>query len=225
MSPMLSRIVQLLGLVALQAALLFVSAGTPRWAAGWLYIGLYVFMLLVASFFILPNRREVVEERSRGTGGGQAWDKLITRLMAVPALGLLLVAGLDERWGWTPPLPAWLRVLGALAFAAGYALVVWAMYSNKYFSQIVRIQTERGHEAVAEGPYGIIRHPGYLGMTASMLGSVFLLDSIWGMTCFAAYLAIIIVRTALEDSYLRAELPGYEEYSRRTRFRLLPGIW
>jgi protein-S-isoprenylcysteine O-methyltransferase Ste14 len=112
-----------------------------------------------------------------------------------------------------------------LLFIAGYALVLWAMYTNKFFSQIVRIQTERGHSAVMDGPYRFIRHPGYLGMTLSLLGAVLILDSLWGLVCFGLYLALIFTRTSLEDRTLQAELPGYKEYAARTRYRLLPGIW
>ena len=225
MSPILKRIFQLLVLVILQAVILFVSAGSLRWSAGWWYIGLYLAMLFIASIIILPNRAEVVAERSKGVSGGKSWDLRITRLMAFPTLGLLALAGLDERWNLTPPLPLWVRLFGVLAFMIGYAIVLWAMYSNPYFSQVVRIQSERGHVAMTGGPYHIVRHPGYLGMTVSLLGSVFLLDSLWGLVCFAFYLALIITRTALEDRTLRAELPGYSEYAAQSKYRIIPGIW
>jgi protein-S-isoprenylcysteine O-methyltransferase Ste14 len=225
MSPILKRIFQLLMLVILQAAILFVSAGSLRWSAGWWYIGLYFAMLLLASIVMLPNRTEVVAERSKGTTGGKSWDLRITRLMPFPTLGLLALAGLDERWGLTPPLPLWLRLSGVLAFGSGYAIVVWAMYSNPYFSQVVRIQSERGHSTVTQGPYHFVRHPGYLGMTISLLRAVFLLDSLWCLTCFALYLILVVARTILEDRTLRAELPGYSEYVSHTKYRLIPGIW
>jgi protein-S-isoprenylcysteine O-methyltransferase Ste14 len=225
MSPILKRIFQLLVLVILQAVVLFVSAGSLRWSAGWWYLGLYLAMLLVASLIILPKRAEVVAERSRGVSGGKGWDLWITRLMAFPTVGLLVLAGLDERWNLTPSLFLWLRLFGGLAFMIGYAIVLWAMYSNPYFSQVVRIQSERGHVAMTGGPYRIVRHPGYLGMSLSMLGAVFLLDSLWGLICFAFYLALIVTRTALEDRTLRAELPGYADYGSHTKYRLIPGVW
>jgi protein-S-isoprenylcysteine O-methyltransferase Ste14 len=209
----------------MQAGLLFVSAGSWGWSAGRWYIGLYVIMLVLASFVMIPRRSDVIEERSKGTKGGKTWDLRITRLMSIPALGLLILSGLDARWGWTPPLSPALRLFGVIAFCAGYALVLWAMYANKYFSQVVRIQAERGHVAVTDGPYRIVRHPGYLGISTSMLGAVFLLDSLWGLVCFAIYMALVVTRTALEDRTLRAELPGYAEYATRTRFRLIPGVW
>jgi protein-S-isoprenylcysteine O-methyltransferase Ste14 len=209
----------------LQAALLFISAGSVRWLAGWWYIGLYILMLAGASFVMLPTRREVVEERSKGTKGGKAWDLYLTRLMIIPSFGLLIVSGLDERWGWTPPLQTWIRLLGVSFFLLGFMLVLWAMYTNKYFSQTVRIQTERGHTAVTSGPYRLVRHPGYLGMIISLLGAVFILDSLWGITCFAFYLAVIITRTAFEDRTLQAELPGYREFTQKTKYRIIPGVW
>jgi protein-S-isoprenylcysteine O-methyltransferase Ste14 len=225
MSPIPKRIIQLLMLVLLQAVVLFVSAGSLRWAAGWWYIGLYLVMLLAASSFMLPNRADVVAERSKGTRGGKRWDLILTRLMILPTLGLLVLAGIDQRLNLTPPLPLWARLLGAFAFAAGYAIVVWAMVSNRFFSQVVRIQTERGHIAVTDGPYRFVRHPGYLGMTISLLGTVFLLDSLWCLLCFALYLVLIVTRTALEDRTLYAELPGYPGYVTHTKYRLLPGVW
>ena len=225
MSPIILRILQLLVLVLLQAILLFASAGDLSWSAGWWYIGLYVLMLAAASFVMIPHRREVIEERSKGAKGGKRWDTWLTQLMILPSLGLLVLAGLDQRWSWTAPLPVWVRLTGGLIFLLGYALVLWAMYANKFFSQVVRIQAERGHVAVTAGPYRIVRHPGYLGMTTSMLGAVFLLDSLYGLVCFIVYVILIIIRTRREDQTLRAELPGYPEYAARTRFRLIPGLW
>jgi protein-S-isoprenylcysteine O-methyltransferase Ste14 len=225
MSPIIKRIFQLLVLFILQAAILFFSAGSLVWSAGWQYLGLYFSMLLFASIIILPKHAEVVAERSKGTTGGKSWDLRITRLMAFPTLGLLLLAGLDQRWNLSPPLHLWVRLFSALAFMAGYAIVLWAMFSNPFFSRVVRIQSERGHVAMTGGPYRFVRHPGYLGMTLSMLGSVFVLDSFWGLVCFAFYLALIITRTALEDRTLQAELPGYSEYATHTKYRIIPGLW
>lgn len=174
---------------------------------------------------MIPRRRDVIEERSKGSTGGRPWDLWITRLMMIPSLGLLVVAGFDQRLDWTPPLPLWLRVLGGFLFVGGYALVLWAMYTNKYFSQVVRIQKERGHQAVTGGPYRLVRHPGYLGMIVSFLGAVFLLDTLYGLVCFIVYLILIILRTRLEDRTLLGELPGYPDYVAQTRFRLVPGLW
>ena len=225
MTPILRRILQLLVLVAVQAILLFVSAGTWHWPTTWWYLGLYLGMLAAAAVIMIPRRPEVIAERGKGTQGGKTWDLWITRLMSIPSLGLLILAGLDQRWNWTPPLPLWVFSLGVIAFVIGYGIVLWAMYTNQYFSQVVRIQTERGHVAVTEGPYRIVRHPGYCGMLTSFLGAVLLLDSIYGLACFALYLILVVTRTAFEDRTLQAELPGYAGYAQHTKYRLLPGVW
>jgi len=225
MTPILRRILQLLVLVAVQAILLFVSAGTLRWPAAWWYLGLYVGMLVAASFIMIPRRPEVIAERSRGAQDAKPWDLWITRFLSIPSLGLLIISGLDQRWNWTPPLPLWVFALGVIAFVIGYGVVLWAMYTNQFFAQVVRIQTERGHVAVTDGPYRLIRHPGYFGMLTSFLGAVLLLDSIYGLVCFALYLFLVVTRTAFEDRTLQAELSGYADYTQRTKYRLIPGVW
>lgn len=225
MNPILRRIFQLLVMVLLQAALLFASAGSLRWLPAWWYLGLYVGMLAAASFVMIPHRSEVIAERGRGVQGAKPWDLWITRLIAIPALGLLLLSGLDFRFGWTGSLPPWVLVTGGLFFVLGYAIVLWAMYTNQFFSQVVRIQEERGHSAVTGGPYRFVRHPGYCGMFLAMIGSVLLLGSVYGWVCTLFYAVLVVIRTALEDRTLQAELPGYAEYARKVRYRLLPGVW
>ena len=143
-------------------------------------------MLLLGSVNMIPNRAEVVTACSKETMGGKSLDLKITRLMGIPTLGLLVLASLDQRWNMTPLLPLGIRLFGVLAFGFSYAMVLWAMYSNPFFSQVVRIQSERGHVAVTSGPYQFIRHPGYFGMTISLLGAVFLLEFTLGVHLFWA---------------------------------------
>jgi protein-S-isoprenylcysteine O-methyltransferase Ste14 len=219
------RMVQLFVLMLLQAAVLFVAAGTLAWPAGWLYLGLYAVLIAAAAVALLPGHTELVAERARGTEGAEPWDRVVTRLIAVVTVALLAVAGLDERWAWTAPLPLAVRALGAALLSGGYVLVLAAMRANPFFSQVVRIQTERGHRAVTAGPYRVVRHPGYLGMLASALGTVGVLDAPWSLVPWAGYTALVLTRTVLEDRTLRSRLPGYAEYATRTRWRLLPGLW
>ncbi len=225
MSPLMRRILQLLALVGVQGLCLLASAGTLAWPAAWWYLGLYVLLLMVGSVALVPHRREVIEERSRGSHGAKRWDLWITRLMGIPTLGLLIVAGLDRRWHWASALPAWAFLTGVVLFVAGYGLVLWAMYVNRFFSQVVRIQSERGQTTITTGPYRLVRHPGYLGMSTSMTGATLLLGSVYGFACLAVYLVLIVSRTRLEDRTLVEELPGYSAFAARTRFRLLPGVW
>jgi protein-S-isoprenylcysteine O-methyltransferase Ste14 len=225
MNPILKRIIQLLALTVLQAALLCLSAWSLAWLEGWLYVGIYLFLIAAASLVMLPRRAEVVVERSKGTHGGKPWDLFLTRLMAIPSLGMLVVAGLDHRFGWKPDAGFAAQVLGLVLFILGYILVLWAMYTNKFFSSVVRIQKERGHQTITNGPYHFVRHPGYVGMMASALGAVLLLNSAWALIAWGLYGIVVVIRTALEDKTLQVELEGYKEFASNTRFRLIPGIW
>jgi protein-S-isoprenylcysteine O-methyltransferase Ste14 len=107
----------------------------------------------------------------------------------------------------------------------GWALFMWAMGANAFFSEAVRIQEERGHTVVTDGPYRYVRHPGYVGAILALFATPLLLGSLWAL--IPAGLATIgyVVRTALEDKTLQEELDGYTEYAQQTRYRLLPGVW
>jgi protein-S-isoprenylcysteine O-methyltransferase Ste14 len=138
---------------------------------------------------------------------------------------LVIVAGLDHRFGWSPLFPTWLNILGIVLIAFGYAIAVWALAENRFFSGVVRIQTERGHVVCDSGPYRIVRHPGYAGNILPLPGIVLALSSAWTLIPVAVALIIAMIRTELEDRTLQEELPGYREYSQRVRYRLFPGIY
>jgi protein-S-isoprenylcysteine O-methyltransferase Ste14 len=116
-------------------------------------------------------------------------------------------------------------LIGLLLVALGYAIATWAMLSNRFFSGVVRVQTERGHEVVDSGPYRFVRHPGYAGSLLAGIGFPLALSSMWAWLPLLLVLVVTVVRTRLEDETLRQELPGYDAFSARTRFRLLPGVW
>jgi len=137
----------------------------------------------------------------------------------------VIVAGLDHRYGWSPAFPLWLIVLGFILISLGYAFAAWALAENRYFSGVVRIQTDRGHVVCDSGPYRIVRHPGYAGNILPLLGIVLALSSVWTLIPAAVALIIAMIRTALEDRTLQEELPGYRNYAQRVRYRLIPGIY
>jgi protein-S-isoprenylcysteine O-methyltransferase Ste14 len=138
---------------------------------------------------------------------------------------VLILAGLDRRHGWTTWISPALQVAGLIGCIVGQALVVWATASNAFFSQIVRIQTERGHTVCTRGPYAHVRHPGYTGTILASLTAPILLASGVALVLGVASAMLMLLRTALEDRTLQRELPGYVEYSQRVRHRILPGIW
>lgn len=216
------RFMQVIMQIVLFAVLLFVSAGGLLWPWAWIYLGIYV-AGVIANAFILP--KSVIEERGKSKENVKEWDKAITTLSIFPGLGLFVVAGLDYRFGWSTKVSIWIQLASLVLMILGYALFVWAMVSNPFFSTAVRIQFDRDHKTATGGPYQYVRHPGYLGFIASNLATALVLGSLWALIPGAITAGLLIVRTALEDSTLHKELDGYKEYAEKVKYRLIPGIW
>lgn len=225
MHPLIRRVVQLLGTLALQVVLLFGSAGTFDWPAGWAYVGLYLGLLVAGGLVLGAGHRDVIAERARGRADAVGWDRRLTRGLLVGWTAILVVAGLAVRFSWQPQLGVGLQVVGGVLLVVGYVPVLWSMRVNRFFSQAVRIQSDRGHVTITDGPYRYVRHPGYAGMLVAYVGTCLLLGSPWAAIPLAVTLALLVLRTGREDDLLARELPGYQAYRARTRFRLAPGIW
>jgi protein-S-isoprenylcysteine O-methyltransferase Ste14 len=209
-------------------ALLLVAAGDGTWLMGWTYVALYLGSAIGSRLVALKISPAMLSERARFTQveGVKTWDRLLVFLVAlVGPLATLVVAGLDHRFGWPPRLTTILQLTGLVLVAGGYLLAVWAMLVNEYFSAVVRIQKDRGHRVVTTGPYSAIRHPAYAGGIASTLATPLMLDAMWALIPAALVVLGMIIRTDLEDRVLRHELPGYQEYAAKVRFRLIPGLW
>lgn len=138
---------------------------------------------------------------------------------------IVLVAGLDRRFGWSPDFSLLMNCFGIFLLVSGYILSSYALIANRFFSGTVRLQEERGHHPVSDGHYRWMRHPGYSGSLLSSIGIPLLLGSARAFIMVRVALVILVTRTRLEDRFLQENLPGYREYAQRARFRLLPGIW
>jgi len=204
-------------------AILFIAAGRLDWPMAWVYTGI---SMVDAALLLLIVSPELMRERTHPKADAKAWDRVFARLTGpLGSTVILVVAGLDKRFGWSAQVPLALQVVGLVAFASGMGLMTWAMAVNNYFSLVVRIQKDRGHTVVTGGPYRYVRHPGYVGGIMFQLGTPLLLGSLWALIPAALSALAFIVRTALEDKTLQRELDGYADYARRVRCRLVPGIW
>lgn len=216
-----------LGLIG-YALIIFLSAGTINWVWGWVLISLLTAFLLAHPIILVPTNPELLVERGKGirAEGVKGWDLWIAPIAAgvMPVISWI-VAGLDLRFGWTRSISIFWHLFGMIGMAVGFVLFLWALASNAYFSEGVRIQEERGHLVARDGPYRFIRHPGYCGAILSQLSTPLLLGSIWAVIPSLLSALFYIIRTYLEDRVLVSDLPGYREYTRMTRFRLLPGVW
>jgi protein-S-isoprenylcysteine O-methyltransferase Ste14 len=209
-------------------ALLFVSAGTIAWPMGWVFVALFVGSIAASRMIVWRRRPDLLAERARFTEAEGALPRDRPLAVFVGLVGpmlLVVVAGLDHRFGWPPALAAWLIVTGVLFVALGYGLAVWAMSVNPFFSSVVRIQTDRGHTVVASGPYRFVRHPAYAGGLLSAMAMPLMLDALWALLPGVAMAAALVLRAELEDNVLHLGLPGYRDYAGGTRSRLIPRLW
>ena len=172
------------------------------------------------------NKTDLIEERAKPGPGTKWWDKIFLALYLPMYLGVYLIACLDAgRFGWSPPLPIAVYILGYLVLFLAHYLVMWAMWTNMFFSSTVRIQTDRGHTVVQDGPYRFMRHPGYVGAIVMPACFSLVLGSLWGLIPSGVIAILLIIRTYLEDVTLQRELPGYAEYAGNVKYRLVPRIW
>jgi protein-S-isoprenylcysteine O-methyltransferase Ste14 len=194
----------------------------------WIYVVLLMVSILGSRLLVSLKHPELLAERAQFTTaeGAKSWDQKLSPLVAI--LGPLLisvVAGLDRRFNWPPVVPTVWQWIATLAVVAGFGLATWAIIANRFFSAVVRIQKERGHTVITDGPYRIVRHPSYAGAVLAYLAIPVMLDALWALAPAVLTIAAVVIRTALEDRTLCAELPGYAQYTQRTRYRLLPGVW
>ena len=214
-------------MLGVMMAIFFSSAGRRDLPRAWLFFGA-TFVYFVASTLAIYRfnpelwavRLTVKREGSKG------WDEVLMRAANLTGMLLLpVVAGFDVgRYEWSS-LGAAYVVSGFALFVLGAVLITWAMIVNRFFESTVRIQKDRGHEIVSNGPYGLVRHPGYLAGIVWMSSIPLIIGSLYAFVPFALYGVMMVLRTHLEDRTLVEELPGYAEYAERVRYRLIPWIW
>jgi len=204
---------------------LFWSAGRIDWWAAWAAIAVWLAFFTVTDILILRFNPDLMAERLNPPKGAKTWDRAIMSIFRLTTLVRYILAGLDQRYGWTVGFPVVAQLAGLVVCVLSYALLAWAMTSNAFFSQIVRIQSDRGHAVVTHGPYRYVRHPAYVGMILFEPAMSALLASWLAIIASGLCVILIILRTALEDRTLLAELTGYVDYASQVRYRLLPGIW
>jgi protein-S-isoprenylcysteine O-methyltransferase Ste14 len=206
-------------------AIIFLSAGTIDYWQGWAFIAVNTILAFVV-LFIFKGRSALLKERLAPGPGMKWWDKVFYAFYIPGFFGEMIIAPLDVgRYGWSENIPASIYILAYILFVAACIIVIWAMYVNDYFSSVVRIQEDRGHKVIQEGPYAIVRHPGYLGVIPLVIAIPLIMGSYYALISGLFVAIPILIRTYLEDKTLQKELPGYKEYAKKVKYRLIPYIW
>jgi protein-S-isoprenylcysteine O-methyltransferase Ste14 len=207
------------------SVLLFMLARQSEWTLGWIYLGLLAASVVANVVCLSIWNPILLARRMVFHAGTKVWDHVLMVVFLVVFVNVVVVAvrDLNARDVDPPPGIGWL--IGLTIFLPGWVLITWAMIVNPFFEKTVRIQMDHGHHVIDRGPYAYIRHPGYAGFSAVFLSTPLLLASAPTFLLMLISVAVLVIRTALEDRTLQAELPGYRDYADRVRFRLVPGIW
>jgi protein-S-isoprenylcysteine O-methyltransferase Ste14 len=220
-------IVQMVIVVFIAPLLPMIISGDWGWWEGWAYAVTSILAFVLSRAIVARVHPDLIAERARfmDAKDTKPWDKILAPMLGLGSIFILVVAGLDKYYGWASPFSTTINIIALLGVVLGYAFSSWALVENRFFAGTVRIQTERGHHVVSTGPYRLVRHPGYAGGLLGFLLIPLLLDSLWAFVPAALLMVVMIIRTALEDQTLQAELPGYKEFAQKTKYRLIPGIW
>jgi protein-S-isoprenylcysteine O-methyltransferase Ste14 len=222
----IKRVLAIFKRLTVLGAVLFLAAGNLYWIWGWVYLALCLLLLLINTFFMLCYNPELIEGRSKVIPKDtKAWDRAIMIIYSLMMILTLLLSGLDHRFQWTSHFSLSSKFVGIAIFIVGNSFASWAMITNSFFATTVRLQEEKNHHVISNGPYRIVRHPGYTGWTLSYLSTPLILNSYYSYIPSCLAIMILVIRTFMEDRFLKIKLEGYVEYSQYVKYRLIPYIW
>ena len=220
-------ILQMLLIVVVAPFIPMVISGDWSWWGAWAYALVSILTFVISRVIAGYRHPDLLAERARfmEAKDTKAFDKVLAPFLGLGSILVLVVAGMDRFYGWSSSFSDSVKLAALAGVVLGYGFSSWALIENRFFSGTVRIQTERGHHVISTGPYRFVRHPGYAGGLVGYLFIPLLLDSVWAFIPTIFLSLVMVIRTALEDKTLQAELSGYREYAAKTRYRLFPGIW
>ena len=205
--------------------LLFIGAWKIDYFQGYIFLFANLISALM-NFWTIKNDTELMTERSKIGKDSKSWDKSILALSGIIYMISVVIASFDSgRYQWSPDFHWSIYLLGVVLMIIGQLIFLTARKENKYFSSVVRIQTDRGHSVCNTGIYKYVRHPGYSGMIISVAALPLLTGSVWSAIPIIIAIILLFLRTHFEDEYLKKELKGYSDYAQKTRQRLIPKIW
>jgi len=206
--------------------MLFVPAGTLDYWEAWVFLGIVFIPMTVFSAYFYKHDPALVERRLQRKEKVKE-QKVVMKLANLIFIAALLIPGLDHRFGWTEKLvggvPLWLKITAQTLVLGGYLFTFWVISVNRFASRTIQVELEQ--RVISDGPYRLVRHPMYFGALVMWLSVSVALGSYVACPVFALLVPVIVARLLNEEKVLRLELPGYESYCQKTRFRLVPYLW
>lgn len=213
--------------IAVFGALLFSAAGTLRWPAAWAFLAWFFVITAPMGVMLARHDPALFAERLKSPiqKDQPLWDRILLPILFGLFVLWLPLMGLDAvRFRWSA-MPVWLQVAGALLMLVSVVMMWRVFRENTFLAPVVKIQSERGHTVISTGPYAIVRHPLYAAALIFFPAIALMLGSWYGVLASLLLIAILVIRTVMEERELRRGLAGYTDYAARVRYRLVPGIW
>jgi protein-S-isoprenylcysteine O-methyltransferase Ste14 len=219
---LLSRLIlRIAGVLLMTGAMLFVPAGTLRYWQAWAFLAVIFAFILPVFVYLYRHDRQLLERRMRGKEKLREQRRVIQWFK--PAfLVVLLLPGLDHRLGWSS-VPPWLSLLCDGFVMGGLLIILWVVRVNSFASRVIEVAA--GQRVISSGPYALVRHPMYSGSVLMFLSMPLALGSYIALPAYALLVPFYVLRLLHEEKFLDKELPGYREYCRQTRYRLVPYVW
>jgi protein-S-isoprenylcysteine O-methyltransferase Ste14 len=209
------------------AAVMFLAAGRLNMPVMLIFWLAYFLISLTSGIYMIRTDTPLMQERQDAIGqkNVKAWDRGILAAVSILTTALFALIGLDAgRFEWSQ-VPLSIRISGAVLMLLSFPLTLWASRANTFMSVQVRIQSERGHHVISNGPYAIVRHPMYAAMCMQHIGMPLMLNSWYALPVSLLLIAVLVLRVKLEENALSEELPGYADYLQKVKYRLFPGVW
>ena len=205
--------------------LIFLPAWTLDYWQGWVFLGTFMLPLTLITVWMAVYDTELLERRLRGGPRAErtAVQKRFTAVAPFVGIVAVVIMVFDHRFGWSPAVPAWLSLVGDALVALGIAIYFLVIRANRFAAATVEIA--EGQIVVSTGPYAVVRHPMYAGAILFLVGAPIALGSWWGFLFTPLFIGGLVWRLLNEEKFLNTNLPGYTEYGREVRYRLVPHIW
>jgi protein-S-isoprenylcysteine O-methyltransferase Ste14 len=217
-------LVGLAELVLVMGVVVLAPAGTLRWPAAWVFLGVFFVSSLAITLYLMKEDPNLLERRVQAgpLAEKETSQKIIQLLASLSFLSTIIVPALDHRFGWSRMPPA-VAAIGNALIAVGFFVVFLVFRENTFTSATIEVADEQ--RVIDTGPYAIVRHPMYAGALLLLAGIPLALGSYWGLLTIVPMCATLVWRLLDEEAFLAERLPGYDAYRRKVRFRLVPGIW
>jgi len=203
------------------AAIIFIPAGSFDFWNGWLYLGTMTVLVTFVGFYLKKHDPELLKKRMQ-MHEKQKEQKLFVKISTPLFILIFFIPGLDFRFGWSH-MPLW-AVIGATVFMIlSYIMFLIVMMQNSYASRVIEIQ--KGQKVIDTGLYAVVRHPMYLAMSVLFPSSILVLGSYYAFIPMIFLPFLLVFRIIHEEKFLIKELPGYKEYTKKVKYRLIPFVW